>query len=434
MGNAFFVVQLLLQAKSDGHVNFNLSIMAWIWDLEAIQTEYSSTDNVADLMTKKLRENDKSLSILPIAACLGAAFTPTLLHRVLNGLHCRGEYDTAPTLADVESALEQFCSDGFTEKTSQGKSRFAHDKIQEAALSLVENSVKISIGDIFLDQFQEEKEDFEEDIYFAVSLVNLQLSTESSQEEDAKRISIAEMNILAGKRALESAAFEAAVRFLTVAIKLLPDNTWKSHTDIALQAVTLAGAAEFCTGNQKQVQVYADTILSQSDVPLLDKIGLCHTLMESYEVGLESKANLEFGLKLLDGFGCKLPKSGVGITVKTMTGLLKAKMQLKKKLSFEALQSKAYVKDRHTMALMKTLVSFSCTILCYFAQLFCSALLSFFQDNVANASFHSKPELLPLVILEMANYTDKLGLNPYAAVSYPILGLLFAGVLDDFET
>lgn len=356
MGNAFFVVQLLLQAKDDGHMSFNLSIMAWIWDLEAIQTEYSSTDNVADLMSKKLKENAKGLSILPVAACLGAAFTLTLLHKVLNDLYVRGNYDAKLSFSDVEAALEQFCSDGFTEKTSQGKTRFAHDKIQEAALSLLENSVKICIGQIFLDQFQEEKENFQEDIYFAVSLANLQLATESTLNDDTKRICIAEMNMLAGKRALESAAFDAAVRFLTVAVKLLPDNIWVSNTQTALQAVTLAGAAEFCTGNQKQVQIYADSILSKTNVPLLDKIGLCHTLMESYEVGLESKANLEFGLKLLDGFGCKFPKSGLGITMKTMTGLLKAKLQLKKKLSVEALQSKPYVKDRHTMALMKTLV------------------------------------------------------------------------------
>ena len=84
MGNMFFVVQLLLQAKNDGHISFNLSIMTWLWDLEAIQTVCSSADNVADLMTKQLSENAKSLSILPVAACLGAAFTPTLLCKALN--------------------------------------------------------------------------------------------------------------------------------------------------------------------------------------------------------------------------------------------------------------------------------------------------------------------------------------------------------------
>ena len=356
MGNSFFVVQLLLQAKKDGHLSFNLAVMAWFWDLEAIQTEYSSTDNVADLMSKKLKENAKSLSILPVAACLGAAFTPTLLHRVLNGLYVRGDYDAKLSISDVEVTLEQFCSGGFTETPSQGRFRFAHDKIQEAALSLLASSVKICIGEIFLDQFQEEKEKFQEDIYFAVSLANLQLT--STLRDDTKRICIAEMNMLAGKRALESAAFDAAARFLTIAVDLLPDNIWVSNTQTAVQAVTLAGAAEFCTGNQKQVQIYADIILSKTKVPLLDKIGLCHTLMESYEVGLESKANLEFGLKLLDGFGCKFPKSGVGITMKTMSGLLKAKLQLKKKLSTESLESKPYVKDRHTMALMKTLVRF----------------------------------------------------------------------------
>ena len=334
--------------------------MAWLWDLEAIQTACSSTDNVADLMTKKLSENAKSLSILPIAACLGVAFTPTLLCKVLNALHRRGKCDAELTLPDVEVSLEQFSSDGFTEKTSQGKTRFFHDKILEAALSLLERSVKFSIGKIFLDQFQKEKENFDEDIHFAVSLVNMQLKTESSQEDDSKRISIAEMNMLAGKRVLESTPFNSAVRFLTVAVKLLPDNMWESNAETAAQAFTLAGAAEFNTGNQHQVQICAKEILSKTNVPVLDKIGLCRTLMESYEVRLESKTNLDFGLKLLDSLGCKFPKSGVGITVKTMSSLLKAKLQLKKKLSPEALQSKPYVKDRRIVALMKTLVHFSC--------------------------------------------------------------------------
>ena len=120
---------------------------------------------------------------------------------------------------------------------------------------------------------------------------------------------------------------------------------------------------------------------------------------------------MEFGIKFLkDEFNCRFPKSGLGITVNTLSGLLKAKMQLKKKLATEALEAKPIMYDRHTMAVMKTL------------------------DKLSSVVFHAKPDLLPLVILEMVKYTETRGLNAYAAVSYPVLGLLFASAFEDFET
>ena len=120
---------------------------------------------------------------------------------------------------------------------------------------------------------------------------------------------------------------------------------------------------------------------------------------------------MDFGLRFLkDEFNCRFPKSGFGITVNTLSGLLKAKLKLKKNLSAESLAAMPIVNDHHTMALMKTL------------------------DKLSSVVFHAKPDLLPLVILEMVKCTETRGLNAYSAVSYPVLGLLFASALEDFET
>ena len=93
----------------------------------------------------------------------------------------------------------------------------------------------------------------------------------------------------------------------------------------------MAGAAEFCIGNLQAVEDYAELVFQQPNVPLLDKIDLNHTLMDVYEAKGDSQGVLNLGLELLKEFKCTFPTTGLGITASTIAGLMKAKIQVKKK-------------------------------------------------------------------------------------------------------
>ena len=51
-----------------------------------------------------------------------------------------------------------------------------------------------------------------------------------------------------------------------------------------------------------------------------------------------------------------------------------------------------------------------------------------------SVSFHVKPDMFPLTVLKIAEYTEANGLNPYSSLSWAMVGLLFVAALDDLET
>ena len=209
----------------------------------------------------------------------------------------------------------------------------------------------MSIGAIFIEQFVNEV-DLGDTIYSAVKLANVQGAV---GDIDEKRLVLAKMNLVAGERAMQRAAFDIAAGHLNAAIELLPQDHWESN-DFSLRLYTLAGAAEFCNGSHDRVKFLTDEVLEKSNAPLLDKLDLVWTFMETAEVAVDGTPGFELGLKVLKDpiFKIQFPKSNLGIAVNTFSGLIKAKLR-KKKLSPRALQSMPIKTDRQSLALMRTL-------------------------------------------------------------------------------
>ncbi len=56
-------------------------------------------------------------------------------------------------------------------------------------------------------------------------------------------ISIAELNMMAGKRALDGCDHKTAYSFLAAAVSLLPEDHWESHYDLSLRLNFMASSA-----------------------------------------------------------------------------------------------------------------------------------------------------------------------------------------------
>jgi predicted ATPase len=393
--------------------------MKWTWDCTEIRESYTATSNVADILSDRMRKNGAALAILPVAAALGNEFSPDALQLIVDHIKMilLGKSDNSLLyslrgIAHVIHSLDQCIEEELLETTPNGTFKFCHDKILETAMTFLDDEVKICIGNYFLDRFDEGDEQFGDAFYPLLSLINQHLNELATDEN--KKFRVVELNTLAGEKALQCAAFEPASDFFNNAMRCLPNDHWTSHRDISLRIFVMAGAAAFNAGagHQDRVKEYTDQVLAQSDVPLLDKVDLCYTMMDVYDAAFTSEANqanYKFGYSLLKDFGCRFPKGAVCTKTKTLTGLLNAKLSLKKKLSPQVLETMPISSDRQTMSVMKIL------------------------DKFTNACFHANSDLLPLVMLRQAQYTDRYGLTPYAALSYPMLGMLFCA-MEDFES
>ncbi len=135
-GNPLFTAHFLSALAEDALLVFDPAIAAWTWDLEAIR-QRGFTENVVELMIGKLqRLPEATLELLKLLACLGHGASFTAVEQV------QPEAPRAPDARSARAALEPAIAAGLLSAGDRGY-EFLHDRVQEAAYSLIEPSERL---------------------------------------------------------------------------------------------------------------------------------------------------------------------------------------------------------------------------------------------------------------------------------------------------
>ena len=218
-GNPFFAIQFLTGLAEEGLLKFDTDAAAWTWDLARIRAK-GYTDNVVDLMVGKLKRlSGATQDALRQLACLGHEVEIATL-TLMNG----------ESEDEIDRKLLEAARTGLILRLESSYA-FLHDRVQEAAYALIPEGERpaahLRIGRVLASRTA--PEELEEKIFDIVNQFDHGAALIDSREE---RERVAELNLIAGKRAKTSTAYSAALNYLGAGRELLTDDTWDRRYEL----------------------------------------------------------------------------------------------------------------------------------------------------------------------------------------------------------
>lgn len=281
---------------------------------------------------------------------------------------------------------------------------FAHDKIREAAYSLLDppekSKIHYSIGSRLLSITP--GSEIEGKIFSIVDHLNQGIDNIQSYEQ---RIRLAELNLLASKKAKKESAYNISLKYLRSTQFLISDATWKNNYGFALDYYSELGEIEYLNANYEEAEKYFKVILNNAK-NLLDKIKVYEIKIQLYasqnkyecvELSLESLAFL--GVTFSDDVNSEI-----------MFEYNESKILLGDRDVNEILSLPSIVEDEEKFAAVRIL----------------SVLLA--------PAIMYKPEIFPLTILKAVNICLKYGNFLFSPFIYCLYGLLLGNVFGDVKS
>jgi predicted ATPase len=261
MGNVFYSVQFLESFYERGYLRFDARNARWVWRIGDVLSRNDESDSVVDLVIDRLRKLDRSLRLyLKVAACIGARFPPTLVIFIVRHTF---EVKVDKTTSDALMTL------GLIQKDVDGSEKFVHDRIQQAALILLDTSdiesrtsIHWKIGMALVDALDTPFPyvSAEWTLFAAADQLNRGAACIFDMEDS---VLLARINLQAGKLAKQKCAFSVAAAYAEAGFDCLSGpNRWTHHYSTAINLASLGAQMAYCSGNMQQCSAMADWVIA----------------------------------------------------------------------------------------------------------------------------------------------------------------------------
>jgi len=408
-GNPFFIRQFLQALYEDELLEFDAKRGAWAWELEEIRKR-EMTDNVVELMAGKIQKlSEATQDVLKLAACIGNQFD-------LHTLSVVYEHSPTDTLHDLWKALQEelilplddsykyVASDIGNMALRGGEFKFLHDRVQQAAYSLIEErhkqEIHLKIGQLLLSNTREAER--EEHIFDIVNHLNLGKDLTAQSEKDE----LAQLNLTAGRKAKSSAAYQAAFMYFQSGIALLGTGAWQQQYEMALALHEEAAEAAYLSGDFEKMEQLVEVVIENAST-LLDKVKAHEVKIQAYVLQHKTLEALQTALPVLKLLGVTFPEKPTKFHI--VLGLLTTKFALTGK-QIESLSNLPKMTDPYKLATMR-IISFASV-----------------------AAFRTTPELMPLMAFKQIKFLLKYGNISESAFVYTMYGFMLCGFVGDIET
>ncbi len=280
-GNPFFITQFLKALYKEELITFNYEVGYWECDIAQVKL-LSLTDDVVEFMATRLQKlSPETQEAMKLAACISNKFD-------LETLAIVSEKSVVETANNLWEALPEGLILPVTEVykfyTSEESStlrdfkaietdasyKFLHDRVQQAAYLLIPEEQKqgthLKIGRLLLENIPETER--QERIFDIVNQLNYGVDLISHLTE---REQLAQLNLIASRKAKASTAYNTTVDYLNTGLELLTTNSWETNYELTLALYLEAAEARYLIGDYEQMEQLAQ-IVQQQAKNLLDQV------------------------------------------------------------------------------------------------------------------------------------------------------------------
>ncbi len=397
-GNPFFVNQFLRSLYEEKLLTPEAAQQTWHWDVKKIRA-LGITDNVVELMTGKLKKlRPETQQALKLAACIGSPFDL----RTLATVHAQTVPETAAALSeavaegliiplgDFGMGMSNFKTNAPNESAPMPIYKFAHDRIQQAAYTLISEAEKKNvhwqIGQLLLQKTPAEQR--EQKIFDIVNQLNLGSEKIAAA---AERLELAALNLGAGGKAKLSAAYEPAFKYLQAGLGLLREEDWGKQYELALSLHVETAEAAYLAGDYAGMEKLVAVALQRAQTAL-DRVKIYEVKIQACMAQSQYDEVIRISLVVLKMLGVRFPaKPNI---LHTVFELIKAKIMVSGK-RIEKLNELPPMTDPLKLAAMRTILI-----------------------HLGTAAYWVRPGMLALTVLKPLNLSVKYGNSPISPSAY----------------
>ncbi|MDZ8225742.1 AAA family ATPase [Nostoc sp. ChiVER01] len=411
-GNPFFITQFLKALYEDKQIKFNHQQGYWECDFAQVNA-LSVTDDVVEFMATQLQKlPQQTQNVLKLAACIGNSFDLTTLG-IVSQQSLQQVADTLWKALQEGLILPQsqvykfYLSHEQEVNTNNIKNvayRFLHDHVQQAAYCLIPEDQKqathLAIGQLL----HANTPATQLDTYIFEIVNHFNIGIDLITEPD-KKLELAQLNLLAGRKAKAAIAYNLAVKYCTQGIDLLPFDAWMEHYKLTLNLHNERLEAACLNTDFDKLAGWGNVVL-ESATSLLDTIKVYETRMTAFRSQGQFAKVVETGLQVLKLLDVEFPEQPTMADISAATQQTRQLWMGRAPLSLLDLPAMSDPHQLAAMQIMTTLVS---------------------------SAYIGKPTLLPLLTSKQVEMAIQFGNSSIAIFSYADYGVTLCGLIGDID-
>ncbi|MBF0380941.1 MAG: AAA family ATPase [Magnetococcales bacterium] len=403
-GNPFFLNRFLRTLHEQKLIY--LQENRWQWDMGTIEKE-NITKNVVDILSKEiLNLNTNSRKILSYAACMGNSFDIFTLVILTEIPHIQVALTLAKSVSqELIVPLDNQYRLACITDTVNSSFRFAHDRVQQTAYTLIEPDKKktlhLHIGCRLRDHSK--NSDIDDELFLEI-VNHLNLSASLIEDSDERR-ELAQFNLRAGLYVQKSAAFEIAMSFFSSGLNMLSDSDWSSDRTLTMELhIAAAEAAYLTTDFNKMEQLAAKVLTSNPDK--LDRLRIYEIKIQALMAQKQQLKAILMGLDALGSLGINLPSAPK--TYHILAGYGKIRHILRG-WTPQKLLALPQMSDPIILATMRLI------------------------SKLYSPAYFATPNLVPLLSFKQIELSIKHGNSEMSPVAYGSYAFVLCGIFDKIE-